>query len=75
MKKRAREIPPRARVPVVSWECKVLKMAAKAKLSGQIIDDGATRIGLQTPQIEMPISWVDMTSNHWSVLVKEQINR
>jgi hypothetical protein len=35
------------------------------------MDGGATRKRLQMPPIEKPISWVDMTSNHWSVLGQE----
>jgi hypothetical protein len=35
------------------------------------MDGGATRKRLQMPPIEKPISWVDMTSNHWSVFGKE----
>lgn len=62
-------------MPEVSWECKVLKSAAVARLSGQIIDGGATRKRLQIPPIERPISVVDMTNNHWSVLYFEKINQ
>jgi hypothetical protein len=49
----------------------VLKSAAKTRFWGQIMDGGATRKRLQMPPIEKPISWVDMTSNHWSVFGKE----
>jgi hypothetical protein len=35
------------------------------------MDGGATRKRLQMPPIEKPISWVDMTSNHWSVFGQE----
>jgi len=41
------------------------------RFEGQIMDGGATRKRLQMPPIEKPISWVDMTSNHWSVFGKE----
>ena len=40
-------------------------------MSGQIIDAGATRMRLKMPQIEKPISWVDMTNSHWSVFGEE----
>jgi hypothetical protein len=54
----------------VSWECNVLKIAQMARNVGHIIDAGATRTRWQMPPIEKPISWVDMTNNHWSVLVR-----
>jgi hypothetical protein len=40
-----------------------------ARSMGHIMDAGATRIRWQMPPIEKPISWADMTNNHWSVLV------
>ena len=49
----------------------MLKSAAVTRVPGQIMDGGATRKRLQMPPIEKPISWVDMTSNHWSVFGKE----
>jgi hypothetical protein len=49
----------------------VLKSAASTRVPGQIMDGGATRKRLKMPPIEKPISWVDMTSNHWSVFGKE----
>lgn len=70
VKRRLREAPPRAWVPKVSLACNVLKSTAIARFSGQIIDGGSTRKRLQIPQIEKPISWVDMTSSHWSVMVR-----
>ena len=44
----------------------MLKIAANTRLAGQIMDGGATRMRLHRPPIEKPISWVDMTSSHWS---------
>ena len=45
------------------------------RLVGQIIDGGVTRKRLQMPLIEKPISWVDMTNSHWSILgMKRSIN-
>jgi hypothetical protein len=41
------------------------------RFTGQIMDGGATRKRLQMPPTEYPISWVDMTSNHWSVFGQE----
>ncbi len=69
--KRTREIPPYESVPQVSWECNVLKSAAATRFEGQIMDGGATRKRLQMPPIDKPISWVDMTINHWSVFGQE----
>ena len=48
----------------------MLKIAQMARYGGHIMDAGATRIRWQMPPIEKPISWVDMTNSHWSVLVK-----
>ena len=62
-------------MPEVSWECNVLKSVAVARLSGQIIDEGATRKRLQIPPIEKPISRVDIINSHWSVLCFEKINQ
>jgi hypothetical protein len=64
-------MPPRALVPEVGWACNVLKSAAVTRFVGQIIDGGETRKRLQTPPIEKPISWVDMTNSHWSVFAEE----
>jgi hypothetical protein len=50
-------------------------MAARPSRNGQIMDDGATRMGAKMPPMENPISWVDMISNNWSVLVKKLINK
>ena len=49
----------------------MLRSAALTRFVGQIMDGGATRKRLQMPPIEKPISWVDMTSNHWSVFGQE----
>jgi hypothetical protein len=49
----------------------VLRSAASTRFPGQIMDGGGTRKRLQMPPIEKPISWVDMTSNHWSVFGQE----
>ena len=71
VKKRARGIPRYESVPQVSWECNVLRSAAATRVSGQIMDGWATRKRLQMPPNEKPISWVDITSNHWSVFGQE----
>jgi hypothetical protein len=59
---------------MVSLECNVLMIAAVTRLPGQIMDEGVTRKRLQIPAIEKPISWVDMSNSHWSVLAMKPIN-
>ena len=49
----------------------MLRSAASTRIPGQIMDGGATRKRLEMPPIEKPISWVDITSNHWSVFGRE----
>ena len=71
MKKPSLDIPRRPRVPFVSCVCNVLKSAATGRFAGQIMDAGATKMRLQMPAIEKPISWVDMTNSHWSVFGEE----
>ena len=49
----------------------MLKSAAVTRFAGQIMEGGATRKGLQMPPIEKPISWVDITSSHWTIFRQE----
>ena len=59
-------MPPRFPIPAYCCECSVLKRAQLTRFAGQIIDGGETRNLLAMPPMEKPISWVDITTIHWS---------
>lgn len=63
----SRVMPPRLPIPAYCWEWRVLNRAQFTRLIGQIMDGGATRNRRATPPIENPMSWVDITTNHWSM--------
>ena len=62
----SRLMPPRFPIPAYCCECSVLKRAQLTRFAGQIIDGGETRNLLAMPPMEKPISWVDITTIHWS---------